>query len=306
MKCSDSGGSSPPLVSVIIPTFNRANLLQKCLESLIAQTFSNFEVLIFDDGSSDGTTSVILAFEHRLRIRHWRFSNSGRPAVGRNFLIQQSKSPYLAILDSDDLWSRNKLLKSLHALENGAEFVYHDLRLIHGEGQETLRKVKSRRLGRNPHEFLRTRGNVIPASSVVVRRELVIAAGCFDESSELTVGEDYDLWLKISKRGAKFRRLRGCHGAYRTHEGNISSSGTSDETLLRFRDFYSSQDVRTPNWVTLGLAYHFRRIGDIRQASHYFLRATLSKQPHRFRRDRLRAILGLAKCGGSALWSGFR
>ena len=117
----------PPLISVIIPTYNRADLLREALQSLTKQTFRSFEVIISDDGSLDSTREVVEEFSSILNIQYIYQENFGRASRPRNIAIKNAIGQYLAFLDSDDWWAPEKLESSVKALSFGSDIVYHDL-----------------------------------------------------------------------------------------------------------------------------------------------------------------------------------
>src|SRR5688572_27262369 len=103
------------LISVVIPTFNRAHLISEAIESVLAQSYPNWELIIVDDGSTDETQSLIRNFSDT-RIRYFRIEHSGSFGTVRNFGIQASKGEYIAFLDSDDIWDPMKLEKQLQTI----------------------------------------------------------------------------------------------------------------------------------------------------------------------------------------------
>jgi glycosyltransferase involved in cell wall biosynthesis len=193
--------SSPPLVSVVIPTYQRAALLEEAVRSVLAQTYPHLEVLVEDDGSTDGSGEA-LARLGDARVAYRRGANVGRPAPVRNRAVARARGELIAFLDSDDLWEPTKLEAQVEALE----------------GDPTLDAVASDATWLPPrkHPLLRLDGPVRPSfgellcrnfvitSSVLARREAIVAAGGFDESAELRSVEDYDLWLRL------LRRREGC------------------------------------------------------------------------------------------------
>ena len=114
-----------PLVSVIIPNYNKEEFLSICIQSVLNQTYKNFEIIIIDNFSSDRSLDVIKKFIDP-RINLFQFKNNGIIAASRNFGIKKSNGKYLAFLDSDDYWMKDKLSKSVKVLEQGADFIYHD------------------------------------------------------------------------------------------------------------------------------------------------------------------------------------
>ena len=133
-----------PIVTVIIPTFNRPQDLTRCLRSLCEQTFEDFEVLVCDDGSTVDLSGIVDSFSDRLVIRYFKSDNFGGPARPRNLGIKKAKSKYIAFLDSDDWWLPGKLELSIAYLEKGVDLVYHPLivspRYWWAFGNQKLRK----------------------------------------------------------------------------------------------------------------------------------------------------------------------
>ena len=99
----------PSLISVIVPVYNSAHLITRLLESLVQQSYKAFEVLICDDGSTDNLKEIIELYESKLNIRYFKNKNFGGPAVSRNIGIKNSKGKFLAFVDADDWWKRDKL-----------------------------------------------------------------------------------------------------------------------------------------------------------------------------------------------------
>ncbi len=213
-----------PLISVVVPTYNRANDLSRCLDSLIAQDFQDYEVLVCDDGSTDNTAAVVQKYLPYLDITYSYGENFGGPARPRNRGLAIARAPYVAFLDSDDWWAPEKLSESLAYLNQGADFVYHDLYSVKSNRQKIfVKKARSRALKTPAHLDLLTLGNGIMNSSVVLRKNLLLDIGGFSEDLDMVAGEDYDAWLRIAKKTEKFVRIDRTLGFYWAGGGNISN-----------------------------------------------------------------------------------
>lgn len=213
-----------PLISVVIPTYNRANDLSRCLDSLIAQDFQDYEVLICDDGSTDNTAAVVQKYLPYLDITYSYGQNFGGPARPRNRGLAIARAPYVAFLDSDDWWAPEKLSESLTYLDQGADFVYHDLYSVKSNRQKIFfKKARCRALKTPAHLDLLTLGNGIMNSSVVLRKNLLLDIGGFSEDLDMIAGEDYDAWLRVAKKTEKFVRIDRTLGFYWAGGGNISN-----------------------------------------------------------------------------------
>jgi glycosyltransferase involved in cell wall biosynthesis len=181
-------------VSVIIPTFNRANKIARAVASVLYQTFTDYEVLVVDDGSEDGTAEILKLFRSRIKcIRHSK--NLGVSAA-RNTGIAESRSPLLAFLDSDDYWVPGKLAAQVSFFSSHPGAVAcqtEELWIRRGVRVNPMKK------------HLKPSGDifepslklcVVSPSAVAVKRNLLEDVGLFDEG--FPVCEDYDLWLRIS------------------------------------------------------------------------------------------------------------
>lgn len=228
---------SPPLVSIVVPTYNRALELRRCLRSLTEQTYRSFEVLVCDDGSTDETQEVVAEFKPYLDLAFIRCPRFGGPARPRNIGISIAKGSIVAFLDSDDTWLPLKLELSVEAIQNGSNFVYHDMyaRTV-VSGESSFRIIRTRRLKPNPFSDLFFHGNAVICSSVVVERDWLIAAGQFSELKELIAIEDYELWLRVAKLNCRFIRLKKCLGTYSTDTANSISN--PQRLLINLRSVY--------------------------------------------------------------------
>jgi glycosyltransferase involved in cell wall biosynthesis len=226
-------------ISVVIPTFNRAGDIGRCLDSLITQTYGDFEVLVVDDGSTDGTVEVVRRYEDRLNLTyHWQ-ENFGGPARARNLGVGLARGDYVAFLDSDDWWAPKKLQISLDYLERGADLVYHDLYLGVRRGQKFYwRKSSGRALRRPIFEDLIANGNALNNSSVVVKRSLLQAIDGFSEDRKLIAAEDYDAWLRVAKLTDAFVRIPQTLGYYWIGSGNLSNPRRTVTTTEALEERY--------------------------------------------------------------------
>ena len=188
------------LVSVILPTYNRARLLRRAVKSVLNQTFEDFELIIVDDGSTDNTESVIRSFNDD-RIKYIRHPTRKGASAARNTGIKASRGKYIAFQDSDDEWFPEKLEKQVNAFENARSdvgVVYTGMWRIRKDNSRKYYPVKEvERKEGYIHEVLIKRSLDIATVTAMVRRECFDKMGVFDEN--LLAFEDYDLWLRISK-----------------------------------------------------------------------------------------------------------
>ncbi len=266
-----------PKISVVIPNYNRAADLRRCLDSLVTQTFKNFEVLVCDDGSTDKSAEVAASFVDRLDLRFETAENFGGPARPRNRGIAQARAPYVAFLDSDDWWTPLKLENSLPAIEAGADVVYHDLYVVHSIEQKNFsEKLESSAPQTSMFEALLCTGISIPNSSAIVKKNLLEQIGGVCEDKELISVEDYDTWVCLARRTDRFHRLNDCDGYYWVGGGNISAA--SPRQLSRIKALYARHlHTLTPSIKRKAegfLAYRMARIaqqcGDSKIALSHF------------------------------------
>lgn len=260
--------SQVPAVSVVIPTYNRAEDLRRCLESLVAQTLQDFEVLVCDDGSTDHTAMVAEEFQGRLNLRYEYAENFGGPARPRNRGVAAARAPYVAFLDSDDWWAPSKLEMSLAALENGADVVYHDLWVATSPNQTVFReRLRSTAPSKGMFERLLCTGMSIPNSSVVVRAEVLSKLEGICEDKELISVEDYDTWIRLARHTEKFVKIDGCLGYYWNGGGNISVASPKQITRITalYRRHIDSLPDGARRRATGFLAYRVGRLAFILQ-----------------------------------------
>jgi len=231
-----------PLVSIIIPTYNRALYLEEALNSIFIQDYDNYEVIVVDDGSTDDTMSVIDRYASDSRLQYEYQQNSGKPSIARNKGLQIARGDYVAFLDSDDLLSANSILLRLEILEK-----YADVGLVTGSWADydfanshknlnTILKRHKNWFSELPDlcvsytsnhicicneniAFELFNSDIIFTSSVMLRSSILRDIGFFSE--DIKLGEDYDLWLRIAikyKIGFIFEAV----SIRRTHEENIS------------------------------------------------------------------------------------
>ena len=162
-----------PFVSIIIPTYQNCNRLRGALNSVLSQTYDDYEVLIMDDGSTDGTEEMVNSFKDSRIFYYWN-KNSGGPAKPRNRGIKFSKGNWIAFLDSDDSWKPNKLKMCIENISEQVDLIYHDLEIVYGSKKIFRRKkARTRKLKKPVLIDLLINDNLICNSSVIVRKNLL-------------------------------------------------------------------------------------------------------------------------------------
>jgi len=196
--------SAEPLVSVVLPAYDRQPYLHEAIQSVLSQTYPHWELIVVDDGSSDATRSYLRDVVDD-RVRVIERAHCGNPAAVRNVGVGAARGEYVAFLDSDDVWAPQKLATQLRelAVRPACRWSYTFVKQIDGLGQETTLPQASR-FQRIPTsrwilKDLITFGAIVATPAVVVERNLLAAAGGFDESFAFC--EDYELWTRLATRG---------------------------------------------------------------------------------------------------------
>jgi len=229
------------LVSVIIPTYNHAHFLGRALQSVLNQTYTDLEVIVIDNHSADNTDDVVQRFTDP-RITLLKIHNNGVIAASRNMGIRFAKGEWIAFLDSDDIWYPKKLQHCIQKIKTDYDLVCHgEMWVSEKEGLPRLREVFYGPETRASFHALLFEGNSISTSAVVVRRKQLEMVGGFDECPDLITAEDYHLWLKIARVGARIGFVREILGEYSIHNDNTSKAALRNMQAVRtaFEKVYS-------------------------------------------------------------------
>lgn len=243
-------------ISIIMPTFQHGHCINKSIKSVIRQTHKDWELLIIDNYSLDNTEKVVNEFDDP-RIIYLKYSNNGIIAASRNYGISQASGSWIAFLDSDDWWAPTKLERSIfEGLKSDSDIIYHDLFLVKSNSQKLfISKAKGRKMKGKIYENLLNYGNALLNSSVVVKKEVIIKAGCISEEKDKVSWEDFDCWLRISKITNKFLYINEPLGYYWIGGGNISSPDNviSNTTSIEkyYKNFFNTHSGK-PFWFGNG------------------------------------------------------
>lgn len=237
--------NSSPKISVVIVTYNRADLLPKAVASVLAQSFKDFELLIIDDGSVDGTEAYVRSLSFRdERVKYFKNEFNLGISKSRNRGVALARGEYIAMLDSDDYWlDKNKLKVQAAYLDEHPEagLIGTAIRCEDKNG-----RILKEDIFAAADEDIRARlllKNQFAQSSVLFRKKAFVKAGGYDESSN--IGEDYDLWLKIG-RSFQLANLPEVTVAYLIHSGGITKEKRfktiyeTDKIICRHKKYYPS------------------------------------------------------------------
>jgi glycosyltransferase involved in cell wall biosynthesis len=208
-----------PKVSVIIPVYNGARFLGRAIESVVSQTYPNWELIVVDDGSTDETLRVLSAFGSRLQVI--RQENLGQ-SVARNTGMQSARGEYIAFLDSDDMWDSEFLetMVSVASQHPQASVYYCSARLMDAEGRDLPQLTSACLAPTNLIYKTLLRANFLIVGAVLIRRSAILAVGLFDPS--LRAVEDWDLWLRLA-RNHVFVGIPKCLVRKRLHSSSLST-----------------------------------------------------------------------------------
>ncbi|MBM3815266.1 MAG: glycosyltransferase [Acidimicrobiia bacterium] len=234
-----------PRVSVVVPVYNGAQFLEESLASIFAQTFTDYEIICVDDGSTDASWNLLEAYRGRLKLV--RQSNRGQ-AASRNAGAMQAIGEFLAFLDQDDRWYPHKLARQVEALDADPDAVlaYSNSDRMDQEGcltQIGATLIEWDSALASPLGSLISGGLVLP-SSMLVRRDVFVRAGGFD--ANLRGYEDFDLSARLKQRG-RFLFLEEPSLCYRQHAAGFSQAGgmevirSRERFLLRMQALYAGE-----------------------------------------------------------------
>lgn len=211
-----------PFFSVVIPTYNRGDKIKVAIDSVLSQTFESFEIIVVDNGSNDNTKKIMDSYSNS-KINYFYQNGSGSPASPRNNGIKKSIAPWICFLDSDDYWLPNKLMVINQAIaenKNVDVFYHYENMLNEKTGKETI--LSHRRSLDDMYQDLLQNGNKLSTSATTVKRSFLIDHQLFfNESHDFDIVEDYDLWLRIAHKKAKFFMLKEVLGVYVVNENNL-------------------------------------------------------------------------------------
>ena len=225
-----------PFFSVVIPTYNHEFFLKKAVESVLAQTFNDYEIIIIDNYSNDNTQNLIKNFNNK-KINYVKNHNHGLLAISRNMGIEKSQGKWIAFLDSDDTWYPEKLMIINNFLKKNIDYdVICNNELI-------IDKINNRKVvwkygpyKSNFYELLIKYGNLVSTSASVVNKEYLLNNNFqFSEERNFAPYEDYDFWMRLAKNDAKFKFLNNVLGEHLFHQ---ESWGSKNRLLCKKSNFY--------------------------------------------------------------------
>ena len=223
-------------VSVVIPNYNGSRFLAEALDSVLTQTYTNFEIIVIDDGSTDGSVEILERYaQHDARVRIVRNSTNKGISFSRNHGIMASNGcEYVAFLDSDDVMAPERIQKQVEYLATYPDVaaVGSWIAHINEEGQpQGVKRYRARWCGKDPRVLS---APLLAQSAVMIRRDIFETIGTYNE--HIFYGEDYDLWLRMLSAGLCVGNIPEALTTYRIHE--------EQSTMARYVNQLSGFKVR--------------------------------------------------------------
>jgi glycosyltransferase involved in cell wall biosynthesis len=210
-----------PKVSVIIPSFNRSNFLRSAIESVLKQTFQDFEIIVVDDASTEDVLGIVQGFCDK-RIKYIRHETNKGEAGARNTGLTHSRGEFIAFLDDDDEWFPEKLGLQVAKLEDslpGTGLIYTGILAIDPINNRRWQVIPSYR--GNTYQELMKKNIIVTPSTVLLKKECTETVGLFD--SNIAYGLDYDYWIRIAKNYV-FEYIPEPLVKYRVHDNRLSTN----------------------------------------------------------------------------------
>jgi glycosyltransferase involved in cell wall biosynthesis len=254
-----------PLISIIIPTYNSAELIGAAIDSVLAQTYQNWECIIVDDGSTDNTLKLCnqyIKLDSRVK---YLYQENGKQGKARNLGISKANGFYLAFLDADDLWLPEKLsVQIVQIQKHDVDLVFSDSYVFNDNALNNLSQkmnvLDAILYDKNSMQlFLEI--NKVPILTVLVKREKVLSVGGFSENLDIQNVEDYHLWLKLLMTNCMFYSSSRILAKYRIHNTAATSSDklSLDKIPVAFFDLIQLYP-RYKGQIEFELKLKFKRI----------------------------------------------
>lgn len=242
-KCLGEMMNRDILVSVVIPTYNREATIVRAVKSALKQTWTNIEIIVVDDGSTDGTREAVLAIGDR-RVRYLRNEKNLRGGASRNKGGTLALGEYVAFLDSDDEWSEEKVSKQMDAISthrNPKTVVCYTKLLVKRDGKEFMEPSRGIGSREQVGDYLFKKSGHIQTSSLLMSKELFESC-LFD--SRLIKHQDWDLAIRLQLNGAKFMFIESAETIWyqdpkMNRVSSLVDSDGSKEWIRQYRDHLS-------------------------------------------------------------------
>ena len=217
---------SKPLVSAIITTHNRADLLPRALDSVVVQTYPNIEIIVVDDGSTDDTSSVVESYQQEIQINYIRLDDSVGACRARNTGIEAASGMFVAGLDDDDQWHRKRIEKLFEGYSDEYSAVTSDVVMVRPNSTAVWKKPKY-------IDFESLLYTNLVGNQVLVRRSRLLEVGMFDAGLE--AAQDYDLWIRLCEAfGPIFNVQQPLQTIFMDHEEGRITNSSSFRGYLQF------------------------------------------------------------------------
>jgi glycosyltransferase involved in cell wall biosynthesis len=233
-----------PLVSVVIPVFNASKWISETISSVLDQDYPNVEVVVIDDGSTDDSSDIINQYTNK--VKYFYKSNGGQGSA-RNIGIQKSNGKYIAFIDADDLWAKNKLSIQVEILERTRlKWIYSDAIAFDNENKKDL-FLFSQNNKQYSGDVLKPlfRSCFIPSPTPVVEKTVFSKVGMFNEHTTMRNREDWDMWLRIASLYS-LAYVPKSLANYRVHSSSATGSENRNDSLKGYINVIEAASAREP------------------------------------------------------------
>ena len=206
-----------PNIDIIIPNYNKAKYLNQCLDSILSQTYKNWKIYLVDDNSNDHSTEILKKYENFDNINFFLLKENKGPAFCRNYAIEKSSSEFLAFMDSDDFWPKDKLKKQINdMLKNDYNFTYTDYNFFFNDNEENIRTVIL--------PFFLDYKNFILKSSMSTSSIIISRNSLGNVRFKKVDQEDYLFKCDLLKKGETAFNVKDTFVYYRINKNNRSAN----------------------------------------------------------------------------------